>query len=87
MAGLETKRRCGLLDAGRTAPERVVWARKQVSATECPKSLITAQSLAWLEEFLVRRRLGLPWPESLGVREAEAFLILQGECEAETSNG
>jgi hypothetical protein len=43
--------------------------------------------MAWLEEFLVRRKLGLTWPEDPGAREAEAFLILQSEWEAETQNG
>ena len=44
-------------------------------------------SLAWLEEFAVRRRLGQRWPEELGAREAEAFLILESEWEAEVQNG
>jgi hypothetical protein len=48
---------------------------------------VTAQSLAWLEEFAVRRRLWQRWPEELGAREAEAFLILESEWEAEVQNG
>jgi len=43
--------------------------------------------MAWLEEFLVRRRLGQKWPEAIGARDAEAFLILETEWEAETRNG
>jgi hypothetical protein len=43
--------------------------------------------MAWLEEFVVRRRLGQRWPEELGARDAEAFLILEAEWEAETQNG
>lgn len=65
----------------------MVWGRKHVSANICPKSLITGQSLAWLEEFVVRRRLGQEWPEELGARNAEAFLILEAEWEAEKVNG
>ena len=49
--------------------------------------LETAQSLAWLENFLVHRRLRQSWPETLGARETEAFLILEAECEAEAKNG
>ena len=64
-----------------------MWARKHVSTNTCPKSFVTAQSLAWLEEFVVRRRLGQRWPEELGAREAEAFLILESEWEAEMQNG
>ena len=67
--------------------ERVVWARKHASTDRCPKSFVTAQSLAWLEKFVVRRRLGQKWPEELGAREAEAFLILESEWEAEMQNG
>ena len=75
-----------LPDADRGA-ERVVWARKGIATSTCPKSFITPQSLAWLEEFVVRRKLGQIWPENPGAREAEAFLILQAEWEAETQNG
>jgi hypothetical protein len=67
--------------------DRVVWARKSASTHSCPRSFVTAQSMAWLEEFLVRRRLGQRWPEELGAREAEAFLILEAEWQAELQNG
>ena len=65
----------------------MVWARKRVSINVCPKSFITPQSLAWLEEFAVRRKLGQRRQEELGARDAEAFLILEAEWEAETQNG
>jgi hypothetical protein len=86
-AGLEIKRRCGWLRRAQGAGERVVWARKHASTTSCPKSFVTAQSMAWVEEFVVRRRLGQKRPEELGAKEAEAFLILEAEWEAETQNG
>ena len=86
-AGLDVKRRCGWRTPLHDAPERVVWARKHAATGMCPKSFITAQSLAWLEEFVVRRKLGQKWPEDLGARETEAFLILESEWEAETQNG
>jgi hypothetical protein len=86
-AGLDVKRRCGWLRPVDTAGQRVVWARKQAATNTCPKSYITVQSIAWLEEFVVRRKLGQSWPENLGAREAEAFLILESEWEAETQNG
>ena len=43
--------------------------------------------MAWLEEFLVRRRLGQKGPAELDARQAEAFLILESEWEAEKQNG
>ncbi len=54
--------------------------------TVCPKSFITAQSMAWLEEYLVRRKLERRGVETLEARQAEAFLILQHEL-AEIQNG
>ena len=58
-----------------------MWARKRAASVECPKSFITAQSMAWVEEFLVRRRLGGREPDGMGAREVEAFLILEQEWE------
>lgn len=78
-AGLETKRRCGWLPRALETPPHVVWARSSVATVVCPKSLVTAQSLAWVEEYLVRRKLGQTGIEGLGAREVEAFLILEHE--------
>jgi len=58
-------------------PPRVIWARNGAVSTACPKSYITAQSLAWVEKYLVRWRLGEKGLRGLGVREVEAFLILE----------
>ncbi len=85
-AGLEGTRRCAWA-ARPGAGARPVWARRRIASKACPKSSITAQSLAWLEEFLVRRQLGGLWNESLGARQAEAFLILEAEWQAETKDG
>jgi hypothetical protein len=35
--------------------------------------------MAWLEEYLVRRKLGQKGIDGLGAREVEAFLILEHE--------
>lgn len=84
---LEIKRRCGrLAKALETAP-RVVWARKKVSTTECPRSLISGQSLAWLEEFHACKRLGYPDVRTLTAREGHAMLILEQEYSVEVSGG
>jgi len=73
------KRRCGWIPRALETPERVVWARNSAATTECPKSFVTAQSMAWLEEYLVRRKLGQRGIDVLGAREVEAFLILEHE--------
>ena len=85
--GLELKRRCGWIPAALETPARVVWARKRVSTDTCPTSLITAQSLTWIEQFYVWRTLGPKYPGELSAREVEAFLILEQETQAEGSDG
>ena len=65
------------------ASERIVWARKDVALTTCPKSYITAQSSGWLEEFSVRARLGITDIRDLPARDVEAFLILEQQQEEE----
>jgi hypothetical protein len=85
-AGLETKRRCGWIPRALETPERVVWARNNAATTVCPKSFITAQSMAYLEEYLVRRKLGQRGVDGLAAREVEAFLILEHEL-AEVNGG
>jgi len=52
----------------------------------CPKSYITAESEALVEEFLVRRRLGGLRFEELSARQVEAFLILEKELSDEQRN-
>ncbi len=85
--GLEAKRRCGR--AGTAAGEpRVVWARGHASTTICPRSAITGESAAWVEEFHAWKRFGWPDVRTLGAREAEAMLVLDREWAAEeTSRG
>ena len=81
------KRRCGWLPAALETPSKVVWARKRVSTDECPTSTISAQSLAWIEQFYVWKKLGSNYPGELSAREIEAFLILEREAQAEVSHG
>jgi len=80
------QRRCGWIPRALETPERAVWARNNAATTICPKSFITPQSMAWLEEYLVRRKLGQRGIEGLGAREVEAFLILEHEL-AEADSG
>ena len=65
----------------------MVWGRKRARSEECPKSMITGESLALIEEFLVRRRLGIPHSLDLPARKVDAFLILQDEMEREERDG
>ncbi len=52
-------------------------------AEECPKSMITGVSLAFVEEFFMRRRLSVPHSVEMLARKVDAFLILQDEMERE----
>jgi len=54
-----------------------VWARKNVSLNTCPKSFITGESLALLEDFLFQRRIGQSSLENMTARQADAFLVLE----------
>jgi hypothetical protein len=65
----------------------LVWARRDVSLSTCPKSYITGESQTLVEEFFVRRRLrGMDFRE-LSARQVEAFVILEQAFAAETSDG
>ena len=65
----------------------MVWARKRVSTDRCPTSVVSAQSLTWIEQFYVWRKLAEKYPGELSAREVEAFLILEQEAQAEESHG
>ncbi len=75
--GLEKRRRCGWLRDSAPSAGRPVWARKGLSLDTCPKSYISAESEALVEEFLVSRRLGGGSPTEMSARQVDAFLILQ----------
>lgn len=85
--GLEVKRRCGFLPENRRGEPRIVWGRKQTHCEECPRSFVTGASLALVEEFFVRRRLGIEDSLDLEARKIEAFLILRDEIEREERDG
>ena len=50
---------------------------------ECPKSLVTGASMAMVEEFFVRRRLGIASSMAMPARMVDAFVILSDEMERE----
>jgi len=84
--GLEMKRRCGWLPEAQATAPRVVWARRRAVAEQCPRSLITGESLAWLEGFYARKKLGGPPVVEMSARQVQAFLLLERELAAEASH-
>ncbi len=85
--GLEAKRRCGFIPAASLGKPTIVWGRRQVKTEACPRSLITGESMGLLEEFLVRRRLGIPDSLDMEARKVDAFLILREQMEQEERDG
>ena len=45
----------------------------------CPKSYVTGESLAFVEEFFGRKRAGGRPAEELSARQVEAFAVLENE--------
>jgi hypothetical protein len=85
-AGLETKRRCGFLARAGNTPEGAVWARKRTVSTSCPKSFISAASMAWLEEYYAWKLMGGGDYQRLTARQLDAFGTLEREMAAERNN-
>ena len=66
---------------------RAVWARGQVSAVQCPKSVITAESLGFLEEFRLWKEAGGGFVQSMNAKSADAILLLEREWQKEGERG
>ena len=48
-----------------------------MGVTECPKSLVTGQSLAFLEAFFVWKVMGGVVWEEMWSKQCDAFLVLE----------
>lgn len=60
-----------------------MWARNGVSTDECPKSMISAESLTFLEEFNIWKRFGCGNVRRMNARVAEAIALLEDEWKRE----
>lgn len=60
-----------------------MWARRNVTTTQCPKSIITAESLSLLEQFQTWKRFGCTDVWAMKARTAEAISILEDEWNKE----
>src|SRR5690606_33593965 len=70
--GLERTRRCAWIKNPQPEPPKVVWARRGALSERCPRSVITAESLAWIEEFEIWRIARTPSLLELDARKADA---------------
>jgi len=60
-----------------------VWARKQAAAEECPRSYITPESEALLEEFHAFRVFGCADVNDQPARLVDAICVLELELRSE----
>lgn len=81
--GLVTIRNCGFENEANQAMGRPVWARRNVTTAQCPKSIITAESLSLLEQFQTWKRFGCADIWNLRARVVEAISILEDEWNKE----
>ena len=80
---LEGRRRCGYIQPAARGPEKIVWMRAGARVTECPRSLISPDSIAWLESYQAGRTFGFGDIKNLPARTIDAFSILEMELAAE----
>ncbi len=66
-------------------PRTVVWARGRTATEECPKSLITAESLQFLEEFHVWKLAGGS-VRDMPAKQVDAFVVLEQQWREEMRN-
>ncbi len=85
-AGLEKERRCGFLPKPEHGVERAVWSRNRLVAISCPKSLISGQSLAWIEEYYAWKLAGGADYRTLSARQLDAFCALEQAVTQERSS-
>jgi hypothetical protein len=74
---LQKKRNCAWSEVQPPPSQRAVWARGDVLTTQCPKSIITAESLSFLDEFQAWKQLGSWDPSRLNAKSADALMILE----------
>ncbi len=79
-------RHCAWTDEGQAVDKKVIWARGRVIATQCPKSLISNDSLAFLELFDNWQSMGGGSLFAIDAKSADAIRLLQQEWNTETQN-
>jgi hypothetical protein len=82
---LTKARRCAWSGFEEQQTTQPVWVRGEALAFRCPKSIVTAQSLHFIEQFLFWKRGGGDlW--SLEAKSADALLVLQDASVKESQN-
>jgi len=82
---LAKARRCAWLKEIDEGPARPIFVRRQTVAFRCPKSIITAQSFTFVEQFAAWKRFGGDlW--SIDAKSADALGALEEESLKEMKN-
>ena len=81
------KRRCGWLGNEEASEAPLVWARGRNALTTCPRSYITAESIALIEEFQAWKLCGGGNVYDFPARLVHAILILENEVRAQSTDG
>jgi hypothetical protein len=76
-------RNCAWIDTQQTVSKRAVWTRKAVFSVRCPKSVITAQSLHFLEQFRWWKQCGGGAIWEMDAKSADALMVLEDAWEME----
>jgi hypothetical protein len=69
------------------ANKRPVWGRSGVFSASCPKSIITADSLYFLEQFRWSKQFGIGDIRSLPAKAADALMVLEEAWQMEKQRG
>ena len=80
-------RNCAWSEMERPARPRAVWARGGVYSTNCPKSVITGQSLYYLEQFRYWKECGGGGLWHMDAKAADAVMLLEQAWQLEKQRG
>jgi hypothetical protein len=83
--GLDVSRRCAWLANSRPST-KPIWIGGTVPVYQCPKSLITADSLYWIEGYSQWKFAGHELNE-IAARDVDAYLLIEQESQREKENG
>ena len=75
--GLAEERNCGFLGLTPSSSSTPVWAGGDLVLLECPKPVITGESIAFLEAYWLWRFQGRPALADQSARCLDAFLLIE----------
>jgi len=80
-------RNCAWVNTEPPEKARTVWSRAGVFSVQCPKSIVTAQSLQFLEQFGFWKQFGGYDIWSIEAKSADALALLEQAWQEENQRG